>query len=291
MTRWLDSPAAGLCFMMGAMATFPFMDALSKLLAADYPPEQITWARNLVNVAVILPLVLMREGLPSLSRSFGRWQIVRGLSFVLMSMLYIAGLRWMPLADGMAIVFMFPVIVTALSGVFLGEAVGIRRWSAVIIAFFGVCLIIRPGLGTLNAGVPFLLAAAFCAAIYTLLTRKLRGAAPSLVQALLPPLIGTCLLSLVVPFNWSSPTLTAAGIMFLTGLLAATGHFFLILAYERAEASLAVPLTYTQLALSVLLGFLMFGDFPDLLTWAGIAIVAGTGIFISLRERALQRRR
>ena len=78
--------------------------------------------------------------------------------------------------------------------------------------------------------------------------------------------------------------------MFVTGLLAAAGHLFLILAYERAEASLAVPLTYSQLILSVTLGFVMFGDFPDLLSWTGIVIVAGTGIFIALRERALARR-
>lgn len=287
MTRWLDSPAAGLCFMMGAMVTFPFMDALSKSLSGAYPPEQITWARNLVHVAVLLPLVFYRDGGGQIVRGFSGWQMVRGLAFLLMTALYIAGLRWMPLADGMAIVFMFPVIVTALSGVFLGERVGIRRWSAVIIAFFGVCLIIRPGFSTLNAGAPFLLGAAFCAAIYTLLTRKLRGTVSSLTQAILPPVIGAGLLSLAVPFSWTSPTLSAAGTMLLIGLLAAAGHFFLILAYERAEASLAVPLTYTQLALAVLLGFLMFGDVPEPLTWLGIAIVAGAGIFISFRERTL----
>ena len=126
--RWLDTPAAGLCFMMGAMAVFPFMDALSKTLSGTYPPEQITWARNLVHVALILPLVLYRDGGGAVVRSFSGWQLVRGLAFVLMTALYIAGLRWMPLADGMAIVFVFPVIVTALSGVFLGEQVGIRRW-------------------------------------------------------------------------------------------------------------------------------------------------------------------
>ncbi len=266
---------------------FPFMDALSKTLSGAYPPEQITWARNIVHAGLILPLVLFREGGGAILRGMRAWQLVRGLAFVLMTALYIAGLRWMPLADGMAIVFFFPLIVTALSGVFLGEKVGIRRWTAVVVAFFGVCLIIRPGFSELNAGAPFLLGAAFCAAIYTLLTRKLRGTASSLTQLVLPPLIGSALLSLAVPFSWIVPAWPAAGVMLLIGVLGAAGHFFLILAYERAEASLAVPLTYTQLALAVLLGYFMFGDLPDALSWAGIAIVAIAGIFVSLRERSL----
>ena len=275
--------------MMGAMVTFPFMDALSKSLSGAYPPEQITWARNLVHVAVLLPLVLYRDSGRGIIKGFTPLQMVRGLAFLLMTALYIAGLRWMPLADGMAIIFFFPLIVTALSGVFLGEQVGIRRWSAVVVAFIGVCLIIRPGFSDLNAGAPFLLGAAFCAAIYTLLTRKLRGTVSSLTQALLPPVIATGVLSLAVPFSWITPSFSAAGTMLLIGLLAAAGHFFLILAYERAEASLAVPLTYTQLALAVLLGFLLFGDVPEPLTWLGILIVAGAGIFVSLRERAVKR--
>ena len=121
-----------------------------------------------------------------------------------------------------------------------------------------------------------------------LLTRKLRGTASSLTQAVLPPIIGSAILSLAVPFSWVTPDIAAAGTLCLIGLLAAAGHFFLILAYERAEASLAVPLTYTQLILSVLLGFYMFGDVPAPLSWAGIAIVAGAGIFVSLRERRLR---
>ncbi|MEM7426726.1 MAG: DMT family transporter [Pseudomonadota bacterium] len=276
--------------MMGAMVLFPFMDAFSKSLSGTYPPELITWARNLVHVAIVLPLVLMRESTGAIVRAIGAWQLVRGVAFLLMTAFYIAGLRWMPLADAMAIVFFFPLIVTALSGVFLGEKVGLRRWSAVVIAFFGVCLIIRPGFSQLNAGALLLLAAAFSAAVYTLLTRKLRGTASSLVQALLPPVVGSAVLSLAVPFAWVMPSAADAGVLLLIGLLAAAGHMLLILAYERAEASLAVPLTYSQLALAVLLGFLMFGDIPAPLTWAGIVIVAGAGVFVSLRERRLAER-
>ena len=242
MNRRLDSPAAGLAAMMCAMAVFPFMDALSKTLSDTYAPEQITWARNLVHAALILPLVLVRIGWREVVGGLSGLQVARGLAFVLMTSSYIAGLRWMPLADGMAIVFLFPLIVTGLSGIFLGETVGVRRWAAVVVAFLGVCLILRPGFGVLNAGAPFLLAAALLAAFYVLLTRKLAGTVSSLVQLLLPAVIGAVALSVVVPFSWVTPTWDDAALMVFIGALGAGGHLMMILAYERAEASLAVPL-------------------------------------------------
>lgn len=115
--------------MMCTIAIFPFMDALSKTLSGSYAPEQITWAHSVVHVGLILPFVVRCYGFGAVRANINRLQFARGLSFAFMTMCYIADLRWMPLADGMAIVFLFPLIVTAMSGMLLGEQVGIWRWE------------------------------------------------------------------------------------------------------------------------------------------------------------------
>lgn len=275
----------GVAAMLTAMMIMPTVDALSKSLTPNYAPEQIAWARNAFHAVVLLPIVLHVNGFGAIRAAIGWKQAVRALCFVSMTVTYIAGLRWMELADAMATVFLFPFLVVIGSALFLGERVGAKRWIAVGFGFLGICLVVQPGFGVLNVGTPIVLFCACLTAGYILMTRKLSGTAPALVMGLLPALMGGLLMTPLTISRWTMPGLEDGLVMLSIGGLAALGHLLIVIAYSKAEASFVVPLAYTQIVTATVLGYLMFADFPDTPTWAGIAVIVASGIFIALRER------
>lgn len=270
--------------MVCAMTLLPFMDALSKFLVADYPSWQITWARNAVHALVLLPFALARYGTGALRPAHLPLQLLRGFCFGVATACYVFSMRFMPLADAVALIFLFPFLVTMLSPVFLGERIGVYRWGAVATGFAGILLVIRPGFAELNPGVPFSVVAAFLTAGYIITTRKLRGTAPTLVMLLFPALVSALLLSTTLFVHWVTPDLSAGLIMLAIGMLGATVHWLIILAYRYAEASQIVSLAYLQVVVTVLLGYLFFAEVPSVYTWAGIALIVASGVFIGWRE-------
>jgi len=233
---------------------------------------------------VLLPFALAHYGLKTFVPPHLPLQLMRGVCFGIATACYVFSMRFMPLADAVALIFMFPFIVVALSPVLLGEQIGIYRWIAVATGFAGILLVVRPGFAELNPGVPFSLVAAFLTAGYIILTRKLAGTSPTLVMLLFPALVSAVILSVTLFFHWVTPDTKAALIMIVIGLIGATVHCLIILAYRYAEASQIVSLAYLQVVVTVLLGYLFFGEVPGLFTWLGIALVVASGIFIGWRE-------
>ncbi|MEM7208499.1 MAG: DMT family transporter [Pseudomonadota bacterium] len=281
--------SSGVVFMLAAMLCLPVVDALSKVLSAGYPAEQITFLRNGVHALIVLPFAVRKYGSATIVQNLGLQQCLRSLFFVGMTATYIFALRWMPLADALAITFAFPFVIVALSPWLLGEVAGWRRWSAVAVGFIGACFIIRPGLGEMNTGVPFAVCAALCAAGYVLMTRKLSGSVPSLVMLLMPALIGAAMLVFVMPFVWINLTFEDTLIVLTIGAVAALAHYFIVLSYRYGEASRIAPLTYTQIFFATALGYWMFGDIPDKWTVFGIALIIASAIFIGWRESRLNK--
>ena len=277
--------AVGIAAMIAAMLLLPLVDATSKLLAARYAPEQVVWARNAVHALLIFPFVLrsvtMTWQWPNNILQHG----VRAFCFVAMALFFVKGLQTLPLADALGIVFSFPLLITAMSAVFLGERVGIWRWSAVGLGLLGVCFIVRPGFEQITVDVLYVLGAAVTAAIYIILTRRLSSQTPSIVLLFYPAALGAIGLGMMMPSVWQTPNLVDAGLFFGIGAAVAAAHFLIIVAYKTAEASFIAPLTYLQIANGTLLGFLFFGDVPVALTWVGLAIVVGAGVVVILRER------
>jgi drug/metabolite transporter (DMT)-like permease len=203
---------------------------------------------------------------------------------------YFFALRFIPLADAAAIIFVAPLMVTALSGLMLGEQVGVRRWAAVLAGFAGMLLIVRPGLGTTHWGAGFALAAAVGFSFYFLLTRKVSGRTPPLVTLWFMGVVGTLVMSpLAVPV-WQAPDLDGWFLMAGIGGVMALGHLFIITAMDFVEASAIAPLIYLEMVTATALGYFWFGDFPDALTWAGCAVVICAGLFVAYRERILAQR-
>ena len=278
-------PIIGVALMLAAMMVVPLMDGIAKHLSATFSVAQVTWARYFFHLVILLPVVLWRHGAAALLLRRPVLQIARGGFLLGSTLLFFGAIALMPIADAIALVFVAPLIVTALSSVVLGERVGIRRWLAVIVGFLGVLVIVRPGMSAFHWGMLLALGAGSIYAFYSLATRRLSGSAPPLVTLTYTALLGAVVMSAVVPFFWKTPTTTELAWMALMGAVAAAGHFLIIKSFEYAEASLLAPLGYSEIISATAVGYLAFGDFPDEWTWAGVAVIIASGIYVSLRER------
>ena len=190
-----------------------------------------------------------------------------------------------PMADALAVYFIYPFLITMMAPALLGEKVGIRRFLAVLIGFAGSLLIIRPGFQVVPIGVYYVLGASVCFALFNVLTRRLTGMSDPWMTVFYQSIVGTVVLAVFVPANWRMPDGDAMELMTLMIMAAVIGHWLLVKAYECAPASLLAPFGYFEMISAVTFGYLWFDDLPDRLTWAGIAVIIATGVYISFRER------
>ncbi|MGH6884069.1 MAG: DMT family transporter, partial [Hypericibacter sp.] len=268
----------------------PLMDATAKHLSHDMSLWQITWSRFTFHVLWLAPAFLARHRIRELLPARSGLQMLRGLCLMAATFLFFGGVAYMPVADTLALSFVSPLTVTLLSPFLLGERVGIRRLSAVGVGLLGALVIIRPGLSVFQPAALFGIGSGLVYAFYVIITRRLAGMAPALVTLAYTALLGMVSTSLVVPFFWVPPTLEQWGFMVAMGAIAALGHWLIILAYERGEASMLSPFSYAEMIGAVTVGYLAFGDFPDRWTWVGIAILIGSGVYISIREHRVSPR-
>lgn len=280
-----ETPLKGIALYVAAMAIVPLMDGIAKHLADEMSVLQVSWARYFAHFAILLPLVLIKHKPAKLLPRQPLLQVVRGGLLLISTVCFFWSISLMPLADALAIVFVSPLVVTALSPWLLRETVGLRRWSAVIVGFLGACIIIRPGPEMLGSGAPFALAAGICYALYLISTRRLAGSAPPSITLFYTALVGAVVLSLAVPFAWTTPNIEQIGFMAGLGLIAAIGHFLVIKAFDSAPASLLAPYGYSEIVMATAVGYVVFGDFPDSWTWFGVAVVIASGVYVSFRER------
>ncbi len=277
--------SSALVFMLLAMATIPIADAVAKHLTANYPLLQIAWVRFAVHAGCLVPLVAWRYGRRALWPKQMLLQVTRGGFLFTDVVLFFGALAVLPLADTLALFFVAPLIVTVLSVPMLGERVGLRRWLAVTFGFLGALVIIRPGVGVFQLASLMAVGAAVAYALFLIFTKKLSGDDPPMVTVTHTALFSAVAIGLAMPFVWVMPDWAGAGWMLAMGLLAVLSHYFLVLAFERASASYLAPLTYSEMIVAVAVGYFAFGDFPDLWTWVGMAIIAVSGIYVAGREK------
>lgn len=285
----MDSPLPAILLLVTAMSLVPLMDGIAKYLSDSYPVSQVVWARYFFHLVILLPLVAWRHGRHGLIPQKPGVQVLRSAFLLLSTIFFFAAIALIPLADAIALVFVSPLIVTAFSPLVLGEHVGLRRWSAVLVGFVGALIVFRPGLGALQWGSLLALCAGSTYAFYVLMTRKLSGSAPPLVTLFYTALLGAAVMSAVMPFTWVQPGARDLALMVTMGAIAASGHFLIIKAFEKAPASLLAPYGYSEIVMATIVGYVAFGDFPDHWTWVGIAVIVCSGIYISLRERRLHK--
>jgi len=288
----MNNRRIGVALYLAAWLIVPLMDVSAKALGqAGYAIVEVVWARFMFNAVLVLPVLFVRQpevfrrGDILLRPQKPSWQIIRVFTLLGATALFFSALKTLPLAEALAIYFVYPFMVTALAALMLGEKVGVRRWSAVGVGFLGTLIIIRPGFEALPAGTWYLLGGALCFAVYNIYTRKLTAIAGTGEILGFQSLCGTLIMTAVVPFFWITPDLWALGLFVVMGLASAVGHGFLIRAYHYAPASFLAPFSYFEIVSASILGFIFFGNFPDQFTWLGIAVIVVCGIYISYREQ------
>lgn len=283
-----NAPLQGIALMIVAFTTFAGLDTTAKYLVQSYPTEQVIWARYAGHMVFALIIFWPRNGTRILrSRSLGT-QILRSLLLFGATSCNFIAVRYLQLAETAAIFFSTPLMVALFSVPILGERIGPRRWTAIFVGFFGVMIVIRPDVGLIHWAAAFSLASATAAALYQITTRKLAGVDPAAVTQFYTALIGTLVITPFVPFVWQAPDLTGWALMLLLGALGGIGHWLLISAHRLAPAPILAPFNYTQIVPMVLLGFLVFGDLPDVWTIVGAAVVLMSGLYLLYRERRVK---
>ena len=262
----------------------PVMDGFAKYLSADLPVLQITWARYFFTVAFTLPVMFFFYNKQLVWSDKPKLQILRGLILLCANICFFYAISIIPLAKALTLAFVAPLIVTAFSPMLLGEKVGVRRWTAVIIGFVGSLVVIRPGFLEINLASLAALGTGVMYGFYLIITRKLSTSDNPLLTLLLTGLVGLVAVSGIMPFIWVNPDLSQWSMMAGIGVFACIGHLFLILSLKYADASKLAPLGYTEIIPNVIIGYYFFGNFPDNWTFLGLAIIVISGIYISRRE-------
>jgi len=215
-------------------------------------------------------------------------QIIRGLLLAGSTVCNFLALRYLQLAETASIAFSNPLWVCALSVPLLGEKVGPRRWMAVLVGFIGVLIIVRPGMSGFQPAALISVTSALFTALYQLATRKIAAYDSALTTMFYTAAVGTAALLPAMPTVWVMPDLAGWLLMMLVGAFGAVGHQLLIVAHRLAPAAVLAPFSYSQIVMMVLIGYVVFGDLPDLWTVAGGAIVIASGIYLFYRERQVK---
>jgi drug/metabolite transporter (DMT)-like permease len=269
-----------------AMVCFACLNAMSKTLSTSgYPVILVIWARYVFAFVFMLAMFLPRSGgqLFAIRRLWT--QVLRGLLLFFSSYLFFHGVVYLPLATAAAISLSSPIIVTALSPKLLGEQVGPRRWAAVAVGFVGALIVVRPGHANFDWHALLIVASTVCSSFYQLFSRRYGQTERPDASATVATIVGTLAASPFVPFEWVTPHSAWHAALFVgMGIMAGTGHYFLTIAYSQAPASVVTPFNYTQLIGSTILGYAVFGDFPDFWTWVGAAVIIASGLYIGYRE-------
>ncbi len=269
--------------MIAAIFCFSIMDATVKALAPKVGVLPALWARYAGQMLLVFVLVLPR--LKTVVRTkYPKLQFLRSLLLMSATACFFTGLSLIPLSDAAALMSTNPVLITLGAAVFLGEKLGVRRIAGIVAAMIGALIIIRPGSDVFSAAALFPLGAAVCYSAYALLTRRVGADEDVWTSLFYTGFVGTVLLSILVPFQWQSPTASDVGLMIIVAMAGTTGQLALIQAFSKGEAAMLAPYSYTGLAFAAFWGVVFFAEIPDLWTVVGSLVIAGAGLYVWHRE-------
>jgi drug/metabolite transporter (DMT)-like permease len=272
--------------IVAAVFCFALLDATVKHLTQRYSVTLLVWSRYGVQALAMLLWLgpTMRGGLVR-SRHLPM-QLARGAILLASSLCFVSALKELPLAEATALNYMTPVLVVVLSVLVLHERLTRWRIFLIVAGVVGMLLIVRPGFGVFQSATLWVLGAAAFFATFQILTRKLAGD-DIRVTLFFPALVGTALMSVGLPWLVPPPSIPAMDVAMIVGagLCGTVGHFLFIRAFQRAPASALTPFTYLQLVWATLIGWVVFGHFPEAHSLAGMAVITGGGLVVALRER------
>ncbi len=280
-----DRPFKGIALILASTIFLGTSDVTAKYLSATLPSIEITWIRFLTFALIMAPAMLPGSPLFAMQTRRPGLQLLRGAALLGSSLFFISGLRFLPIAEASATGFVSPLFVTALSIFFLGEQVGLRRWIATAVGLIGVIIILRPGSGAFHPAAFFPIVSALAWACTLIMTRMMSGSERAVTIMSYSSIAGVCILTALVPFVWVAPTWHDILFGILIGVASTVGQWIVVLAFRYADASVLAPFSYTQLLWVSGLGFLIFGELPDVWTVTGAAFIVASGLYTAHRER------
>ncbi|GIZ50405.1 DMT family transporter [Noviherbaspirillum aridicola] len=274
-------PGSAIVMIVAAALLFSLMDAGTKYLGGLLSVVIILWCRYTIQSAIMAAAVWARRGARGFVTLHPRFQLLRGLMLVLLSVLTFFSLRHMPLAEFTAIIMLSPVLLTAVSSRLSRLPLGRLRWALLLGGFAGTLIVIRPGGALFNAAAILPLLATLVATAYNLLSSHLAVLEHPHTTQFYTGAIGMLLLAPLVALQAGSlPSVFAAlGVaelllLLAVGLLGTAGHLLLVMAFRRARAPALMPFTYSQIVFAAALGFALFGHIPDGWAWTGMLLIA-----------------
>ena len=280
-----DRPFRGIALILASTVFLGASDVTAKYLSTTLPSIEIAWIRFLVFALIMSPAMVPGSPLYALRSQRPGLQAMRGVALLGSSLFFISGLRFLPIAEASATGFVAPLFVTALSIVFLGETVGVRRWLATAVGLIGVLIILRPGTGAFHPAAFFPIVSALAWACTLIMTRMMSGRYHAITTMTYSSIVGVCILSALVPFVWVAPSWHDILFGIFIGLASTAGQWIVVLAFRYADASVLAPFSYTQLLWVSILGFVIFGEMPDIWTVTGAVFIVGSGLYTAHRER------
>lgn len=296
----MEAHVKGMAIMVLSVLLLPLMDAIGKWLAMvdNMPPATVTFMRFFIQCWLMFFILLIVGGFAALRTQYLAGNLIRGALMGFGGLCFFTAVKYMPLADAMAVFFAEPLILTLFSAIFLKEKVGWRRFSAVGIGLIGTMIVIQPSFEIFGAVSLLPLATAVTFAIYLILNRKYGAKESPLVMQFYAGVGGWVLAGVAMIFG------TAAGLgdlsfglpqgiqpwllLLLLGTIGTVSHLMVVQAFKLAPASMLAPFQYLEIVNAVLVGLIVFGDFPTPSKWCGIAIIVGSGFYVFMRERRVK---
>lgn len=278
----------GIASMAACNFFFLINDTCLKLASEELPLGQILTLRGGMVTLFLLPIVWV-SGAFKYAAALKSWHVAsRTFAEIAAAFLYLLAVFNIPIANTNAILQVVPLMITAAGAVFLGERVGWRRWTAILIGFLGVLIVIRPGLEGFNAYALMALASMLFITLRDMNSRLMPRQIPSLLIAIVTgffvglsgPGIG-----LILDETWLVPSWHAIGLLGIAILFLVGGYLTAVIAMRHGDISVVAPFRYTAIILALIVGYLVFGDVPDLPMLVGTAIIVATGVYTFHRER------
>ncbi len=293
-----DRPLIGIMLMLCFCMIAPIGDALAKVLGQSVPLGQVLLVRFAVQALILFPIVLLTRRKWRMRGRILRLTIMRTFLHIIGIGAMFTALRYLPLADAVAIAFVMPFFMLLLGKFVLGEEVGIRRIAACVVGFVGTLLVIQPSFAIvgLPALLPLVVAVVF--SLFMLITRQiakdidpiaLQTVSGLIATAMILPLLGLGVLADLTELQIVSTNLPTASLLLLIGVLGTIAHLVMTWSLRYAPSATLAPMQYLEIPFATFIGWLVFSDLPNGLAALGICITIAAGLYVLIRERSTNR--
>jgi len=286
--RSLNRTQQATVYMMGMVLMFAMLETTAKSLTQTYSVVEIVWFRYISHFVIMLIVFVPKFGIKMVRTNNPKEQLLRATLLMGSTGFYFTSLSFLPLATAKSISFVSPLLVTVFACWILKEVVSASRWIAVVVGFLGVLFVVNP---TQHFDWHFLLplVAATCYSLYQIMTRNFSNREDAVTTLFYTALVGTVVLSFMIPFFWVSPKLIDLPKFLFLGVAGAAGHFMLIKAMGLEQASFLSPLGYVQLIWVTIFGFIAFGHLPDMTGFIGMFVIVLAGLYVALGHKTKSR--